>query len=151
MSDTDYYVVRQLFSLDNPDGIFKKDSFIYDNIINTVKGFLILSLIISIYFLFIGMGLLTSLTVWHQYDIRSGCNSNCTAHTMCHLGDSYTIFLWCLLPGILSTVIIVTVIIVSVTLFIRMVEIYRICQQEIEQSYERTKRRYEYDEVGAAL
>ena len=98
-------------SPNNPEGIFREGSLIR-RIMFIIFGVVFWSVItVLIYFSLVGIGLLTSLTVWHDYDIYTGCLKNETCkrpQLLCSIDQNYKIYMACALPGILSTLILLS-------------------------------------------
>ncbi len=142
-----YMIMKEIFSPDNDDGIFQKDSFSRRICIVIFHFFAICIIINLVYFTLLAIGLLTTLTVWYDYDIRTGCltNQTCTYRysAKCNASDSFTLFFNCMMQGVLSTVVIVACITLIVVVYYI---IYKIVI-EFKQAYERTKKRYEYQNI----
>lgn len=103
---------------------------------------------VLIYFSLVGIGLLTSLTVWHDYDIYTGCLHNqttCNRPLFCRTNNLYSIYGSCMLQGIAS----VFALVVGGTLIIACCWLIYNVGLEFKQAYIRTKKRYEYEEVSA--
>ena len=77
-----------------------------------IKGLTGISIIVTIFFGFIGMGLLTEITLHHDtIDIHTGCEYNitkCTEKSLCNLSVPFNIYHGCYILGALTVLITIT-------------------------------------------
>ena len=137
-------IIKETLSPNNPEGIFQEGSYCRRGMFFIIHFILICLIVIGLYFLIIGIGLLTSLTVWYPYDIHNGCkNQTCSNKIECRTDNSFSIYGMCFVQGVISSIGLTIIIfsLIAIGYFI-----YKITT-EFQHAYERTKKRSHYEEV----
>lgn len=149
-----FKILTQVFSADNPDSVFKKNSCLLNSLTNIIGTLFIILIIVLIYFSLIGYGILTTYISYHnEYSIYNGCllNQTCTRPYGCFINNNINFYCTCFFIG--TSYGIITIIICIVTgwiLYESWIGLYTV-GEEFKISYERTMKRYNYEEVNSVV
>jgi hypothetical protein len=149
-----FKILTQVFSVDNPDSVFQNNSCLYKSLKNIVGTLFIIAIMVLIYFSLIGYGILTTYIWYHdEYSIFTGCllNQTCTRPNGCFINNNGSFYGFCFLKGtIYGGITFLICIILGWLLYSACIGLST-ASDEFKISYERTMKRYNYEEIDSVV